>query len=106
MLLRVAISGMVSATGHRQFAPSSMIMNMVLFCRAACTASQVVHVNCMQELQGLNRHAEGALQRVEATGSDPAAYFSAVEQAVGAYETASQQVPAARMFCVKNMLGH
>lgn len=46
----------------------------------------------LQELQGFNRHAEGALRRVEAANGDPAAYFSAVEQAVDAYEGASQQV--------------
>ena len=45
-----------------------------------------------QELQGLNRHAEGALRRVEGAGGDPAAYAAAVEAALGAYEGASQQV--------------
>ncbi len=32
------------------------------------------------------------MQRVEAAGGDAASYFPAVEQAVGAYELASQQV--------------
>lgn len=45
-----------------------------------------------QELQGLNRHAEGAMRRVEAAGGDPVAYAPAVEAALGAYESASQQV--------------
>jgi hypothetical protein len=45
----------------------------------------------LQELQGLNRHAEGALRRVEAAGGDPVAYAPAVEAALGAYESASQQ---------------
>jgi hypothetical protein len=49
----------------------------------------------LQELQGLNRHAEAAMRRVEAAGGDPAAYAPAVEAALGAYESASQQVPPA-----------
>lgn len=49
----------------------------------------------MQELAGLNRYAESKMLAVNAAaacGSEPE-YFSAVEEALGAYGAAAAQVP-------------
>ena len=41
---------------------------------------------------GLTRYAEAEQRKVEDASGDPAAYFPALEQALGAYEAASLQV--------------